>query len=139
MELDKEHTNHFLYVGAVNIAQSGQVVGTVDVWKCSLCQAIDVFARGPHILSSPGIIGFRKLDSDQRWAIVVCARSMDWRVLPVRRNQTIECYCEEPGDENLMLDDEFTLKTALGTFARHHKLYFVESFLNRTIDVRRND
>lgn len=130
----EKHEHDFRYYACVSLWDSGEAVGAVDVWRCTVChvKGTELRAQGLNNLATEA--GFRELDGpDSNWVVFVCGaqEELKFELLNVRRGDAIKHSCVE-STAPLIVGENYKLQDRSDKF---HKIESIENYLNETLDL----
>lgn len=95
--MDTESCKHQpVYFGVININIDERTIGSVDVWRCAVCKKKFCEEKQLGIESISDIVGMPKIESDEKWAVVVCnlQKGKDkWRLVKLKDNFEFKHEC----------------------------------------------
>lgn len=112
---DSESCKHQpVYFGAVNINLNERTIGSVDVWRCGVCKKRFCEEKQLGIDSIAEIVGMPKIDSDEKWAVLVSKlqKGKDkWKLVKLKENgilnfETVDEQKLELKIENYKIEDD---------------------------------
>ena len=130
----KEHNHDFRYYACVSLWDSGEAVGAVDVWRCTIChvKGTELRAQGLNNLATEA--GFRELDGpDSNWVVFVCGaqEQLKFELLNLRKGDIIKHECVEK-TAALVVGPGYKLEDRND---KYHKIESIENYLNETMDL----
>jgi hypothetical protein len=128
-----EHSHDFRYYACVNLWNNGEVVGVVDVWRCSIChvKGTELRAQGLNNLATEA--GFRELDGPEtNWVVFVCGaeENLKFELLNVHIGDLIKHECVE--NSQIRVGPNYKLEDKND---KYHKIESIENYLNETMDL----
>ncbi|MEM3671006.1 MAG: hypothetical protein QW767_04590 [Thermoprotei archaeon] len=133
---DRKSCNHrFRYYTVVGLAVPGHVVGTVDLWKCTNCGAIDANPRRIGDLKPPSTVGFTVIDEDQEWMILTCFDNPapdNWELVLAKPGMVFEHKCKGP-ETKFRVDEKMGLHLEDNSEPKRHEFRSAEKFGEQTI------
>jgi len=131
--------HNYIFRGMVNIRLRGELIGAVDVWKCCGCGNSDVLDRRVgRERTENRAPGFRELDLEERWAILICRADADpeWRVLRVKPGQRVPCACELTGlEKQILINRDFSISAMDGGPTIGHELCLVDDLILQDLEL----
>ena len=87
--MESETCNHQpVYFGVVNINIDERTIGSVDVWRCSVCKKSFCEEKQLGIEAIADIVGMPPINADEKWAVTVCKlqKGKDkWKLSKIKR------------------------------------------------------
>lgn len=127
-----ETCNHQpVYFAAVNININERTIGSVDVWRCSVCKKKFCEEKQLGIETLTDIVGMPKIESDEKWAVSVCKlqKGKDkWRLVKLKENSEIKHECLDEKIITLKVKDYKIEDDS-------HWSFIVEDHLNRAVEI----
>ncbi len=132
MEINPETCKHQpIYFGAVNINLNERTIGTVDVWRCGVCKKRFCEEKQLGIESIADIVGMPKIESDEKWAVVVSKiqKGKDkWKLVKLKENgtlnfETIDEKIIELKIKNYKIEDD------------HHWSFLIDDNIRRAVEI----
>ena len=68
MSENNECKHQTTYYGVINVNVEEKTIGSVDIWRCSICMKMFCEEKQLGIEEIADIVGMPKIDSDQQWA-----------------------------------------------------------------------
>lgn len=130
----KEHPHDFRYYACVNLWDNGEVVGAVDVWRCTVCKVKGTELRAQGLNNLATEAGFRELDGpDTNWVVFVCGaqEQLKFELLNVHIGDSIKHECVENAS-TLKVGASYKLEDKKD---KYHKVESIENYLNETMDL----
>ncbi len=120
-----------IYFAPVNINVDEKTIGTVDVWRRGVCKKTFCEEKQLGIEAIADIVGMPKINSDEKWAVSICAlqKGKDkWKLIKLQENSEIKHECL--GDKIIPLSVEnFAIKDD------HHSSFLIEDHYNRAVEI----
>ena len=132
MKNNQEDCKHQpVYFGAVNINIDERTIGTVDVWRCGVCKKRFCEEKQLCIESIADIVGMPKIESDEKWAVVVSKiqKGKDkWKLVILKENgtlnfETVDEKIIELKINNYKIDDD------------HHWSFLIDDNIRRAVEI----
>lgn len=117
------------------MAVPGHVVGTIDLWKCSNCGAVDANPRRIGDLKPPSIVGFTVIGEDEKWMILTCFDNRapnNWDLIRGKPGLVFSHECSGP-EKSFRLAPDFSLLLEDGSKPRRHEIRSAEEYGEQTI------
>jgi hypothetical protein len=133
-QAQKEHAHDFRYYACINLWDSGEAVGVVDVWRCALCHAKGTELRAQGLSNLSAEAGFTSLDGpDRNWVVFVCGaqEQLRFELLNVKVGDTIEHDCVEK-TAPIRVGQAYKIENKED---KYHKIVSIEGYLNETMDL----
>jgi hypothetical protein len=129
-----EHAHDFRYYACVNLWDSGETTGVIDVWRCTICHAkgIELRAQGLNNLATE--TGFPILDGpDSNWVVFVCRaqEQVRYEVLRVHVGDVVEHECVEKTSP-ITVGKGYRIADSSD---RYHRIESIEGYLNENLDL----
>jgi len=86
----------------ININIDVKTIGSVDVWRCTICKKKFCEEKQLGIEEIADLVGMPKIDSDAKWAVTVCKLQRGkskWKLVKLKENGDIKHECL---DENII-------------------------------------
>lgn len=132
VEINSETCKHqSVYYGAVNINVNERTIGSVDVWRCGVCKKRFCEEKQLGIESIADIVGMPKIDSDEKWAVIVSKlqKGKDkWKLVRLKENGTI----------NFETVDEKVIELKIQNFKiedDHHWSFLIDDHVGRAVEI----
>lgn len=132
VEINSETCKHQpVYFGAVNINLNKRTIGSVDVWRCGVCKKRFCEEKQLGIDSISDIVGMPKIDSDEKWAVIVSKLQTGkdkWKLVKIKENGTI----------NFETIDEKIIELKIKNFKiedDHHWSFLVDNHIGHAVEI----
>lgn len=123
-----DHQN--VYFGVVNIRYQNQTIGAVDVWRCTKCMKMFAEEKQLGILDISSDIGMPHIESDERWAVLVCKLKKHkerWALIGVKKSGGIKHTC---------VDKEMTLNVSdYKVQDDRHWMFMIDQSINKEVEI----
>lgn len=97
LSIDTETCKHQpVYFGVVNINTGEKTIGSVDVWRCSICKKRFCEEKQLGIEELADLVGMPKICPDAKWAVTVCKLQQGrykWKLVKVKEEDEIKHEC----------------------------------------------
>lgn len=120
-----------VYFGVINININERTVGSVDVWRCTLCKKRFCEEKQLGIEDLAESVGMPHIDSDAKWAVSVCKLQQGkdrWKLVRLKKDGVLnhECLNEEivkiPVSNYALVDDQ-------------HWSFLVDDHINEAVEI----
>ena len=132
MAVEQDTCNHqIVYYGVTNINYEKRTIGSVDIWRCVLCKKHFCEEKQLGIDSIVDEVGMPKINSDQKWAVLVCNLKKHkemWKLVKIRKDDEIQHECVDEKIVNLKIQD-FKVQD------EKHWNFLIESSVNKIVDI----
>ncbi len=135
----KDHNHDVVYFGIVNLLDSEEIVGAIDVWRCRLCSKIFCEDKRWGTTELAEEIGFPEIEEPSRWAVLVCSGAQDlaWTLLAGTPGVAVPHECKIGEHSDLIVSSGYDLSAEKpAESVAHHSLFLVENFINRECIIR---
>ncbi len=137
--ISERHNHDVVYFGSVNLLDTNEIVGSIDVWRCRLCNKIFCEDKRWGTTELAPEIGFPEIEEPSKWAILVCSDDKDltWTLLAGTPGAKMDHECRIDKHSDLILGPDYDLKMeeSVEDIAQH-SLFLVEDFINRECVIR---
>lgn len=128
----QESCNHqIVYYGVTNINFNERTIGSVDVWRCSMCKKKFCEEKQLGIDSIVDYVGMPKIDSDEKWAVLVrkLFKGKDrWKLVKLKQNGILKT--ETPDDKIIELPiKDYRVDDP------HHTSFLIDDYINKAIEI----
>lgn len=106
-------------------------MGSVDVWRCTLCKKRFCEEKQLGIEELADLVGMPSIDSDAKWAVSVCKLQQGkhkWKLVKLKNNGEVNHECL---DENM-------IKLPVSNFAivdNQHWSFLVDDHVNKAVEI----
>src|SRR2546429_8279932 len=85
------HQHDVVYFGVVNLIDNGNVMGTIDVWKCRSCPQTFCEDKRFGMTDLAPEVGLPKIEPGSKWAALICTRNngSNWNLIQARPGNPI--------------------------------------------------
>jgi len=131
MGISMQQCNHQnVYFGVVNIRYQNQTIGAVDVWRCTKCLKMFAEEKQLGILDITSEIGMPHIESDERWAVLVCKLKKHkdrWALVRVKKSGEIKHTC---------VNKEITLNVSdYKVQDDKHLMFMIDHSINKEVEI----
>jgi hypothetical protein len=124
-------THQIVYYGVTNINFNERTIGSVDVWRCSMCKKKFCEEKQLGIDSIVDYVGMPKIDADEKWAVLVrkLFKGKDrWKLVKLKQNGTLKT--ETPDDKIIELPiKDYRIDDP------HHTSFLIDDYINKAIEI----
>ncbi|MEM3656014.1 MAG: hypothetical protein QXP58_05830 [Thermoprotei archaeon] len=127
--------HRFKYYGVVGVVVPGHTIGSIDLWQCTNCGAVDALARRIGDVKPKYEVGFKILEPDEKWVVLACSVKKwpdNWELLHVKPGVKIEHECAD-GNVEFEVDDKYGLVSLTQENIGGHKLVPIEDYIEKDI------
>ena len=132
MAVEQDACNHqIVYYGVTNINYEKRTIASVDIWRCVLCKKHFCEEKQLGIDSIVDEVGMPKINSDQKWAVLVCNLKKHkemWKLVKIRKDDEIQHECVDEKIVNLKIQD-FKVQD------EKHWNFLIETSVNKIVDI----
>lgn len=132
MVKDTESCKHqTVYFGVVNININERTIGSVDVWRCSVCKKKFCEEKQLGIESITDIVGMPQIAPDEKWAVTICKLQKGkekWRLVKLKENSEIKHECHDEKIISLQVTD-------YKVSDNNHWSFLVDDFVNKAVEI----
>jgi hypothetical protein len=131
------HQHDVVYFGVVNLIDSGNVMGTIDVWKCRSCPQTFCEDKRFGLTDLAPEVGLPKIEPDSKWAALICTRNKgsNWTLIQTRPGATVQHSCTPDTKLELKIGPDYSLEAGPASGIGQHRIILVEDFVNKPVDV----
>ena len=89
-------THQTTYYGVINVNIEEKTIGSVDIWRCSICKEMFCEEKQLGIEAIADVIGMPKIESDENWAVSVCKLQKGkekWRLVKLKKDSPVQHEC----------------------------------------------
>ena len=132
MTVEQDTCNHqIVYYGVTNINYEKRTIGSVDIWRCVLCKKHFCEEKQLGIESIVDEVGMPKINSDQKWAVLVCNLKKHkemWKLVKIRKDDEIQHECVDEKIVKIKIQD-FKVQD------EKHWNFLIENSVNKIVDI----
>lgn len=132
MTVNQDSCDHqIVYYGVTNINYEKRTIGSVDVWRCARCKAQFCEEKQLGIDTLVDEVGMPKINSDQKWAVVVCnlkKHKERWKLYKIKKDDEIQHECVDEQVVKLKIND---FKVQDGK----HWNFLIENSVNKVVEI----
>ena len=132
MAVEQDACNHqIVYYGVTNINYEKRTIGSVDIWRCVLCKKHFCEEKQLGIESIVDEVGMPKINSDQKWAVLVCNLKKHkemWKLVKIRKDDEIQHECVDEKIVKIKIQD-FKVQD------EKHWNFLIETSVNKIVDI----
>ncbi|MDI1495838.1 MAG: hypothetical protein K8823_1146 [Cenarchaeum symbiont of Oopsacas minuta] len=131
--MNKDSCKHQVtYYGVININIYEKTIGSVDVWRCSMCKCIFCEEKQLGIEAITDIVGMPKIEPDERWAVTVCRLQKGkekWNLVKIKENTPLQHECLGESVMSLNVAD-YKIDNA------DHWSFLVKDNVNKAVEIQ---
>ena len=132
MSENNECKHQTTYYGVINVNVEEKTIGSVDIWRCSICMKMFCEEKQLGIEEIADIVGMPKIDSDQQWAVSVCKMQKGkdkWKLVKIKKDSPIQHECL--GEKTLALEvSDYKIKD------NDHWSFLVKDNVNTAVEIQ---
>ncbi|MDH3677219.1 MAG: hypothetical protein OEQ12_02840 [Nitrosopumilus sp.] len=132
MSIDTESCKHKpVYLGVVNINIEERTIGSVDVWRCTLCKKKFCEEKQLGIEELADLVGMPKIDPDAKWAVNVCKLQQGkykWKLVKLNENGELKHECLDENVISLKVKD-YKVEDS------NHWSFLVDDNVNKAVEI----
>ena len=132
MTVEQDICNHqIVYYGVTNINYEKRTIGSVDIWRCVLCKKHFCEEKQLGIESIVDEVGMPKINSDQKWAVLVCNLKKHkemWKLVKIRKDDEIQHECVDEKIVKIKIQD-FKVQD------EKHWNFLIENSVNKIVEI----
>ena len=132
MTLDPQKCKHQpVYFGVVNINIDERTIGSVDVWRCTVCKTRFCEEKQLGIEAIADIVGMPPIGLDEKWAVSICKLQKGkekWKLIKVKENFEFKHECLDEHIVSIKVED-FQIKDD------NHWSFLIDENVNRAIEI----
>ncbi len=127
-----------MYYGVVNLVQSSEILGAVDVWRCRSCNQLFCEDKRYGVTDLAPEVGLPKIVPDSKWAALICTRDKgsNWTLIQTGPGKTIAHSCTPDTKVELAVGPDYDLVPGPALGIGQHRLILLEKFVNAAVDVQ---
>jgi hypothetical protein len=131
------HQHDVVYFGVVNLIDSGNVMGTIDVWKCRSCPQTFCEDKRFGLTDLAPEVGLPKIEPSSKWAALICTRNegSNWTLIQTRPGASVQHSCTPDTKLELTVGPDYSIEAGPASGIGQHRIILVENFVNAPVDV----
>ena len=131
------HQHDVVYFGVVNLIDNGNVMGTIDVWKCRSCPQTFCEDKRFGVIDLAPEVGLPKIEPGAKWAALICTRNngSNWTLIQTRPGATVQHSCTPETKLELNVGPDYAIEPGPASGIGQHRIILVENFVNAPVDV----
>ena len=131
------HQHDVVYFGVVNLIDNGNVMGTIDVWKCRSCPQTFCEDKRFGLTDLAPEVGLPKIEPGSKWAALICTRNegSNWTLIQTRPGAIVQHACTPDTKLELTIGPDYSIKAGPASGIGQHRILLVENFVNAPVDV----
>src|SRR3989475_6981500 len=131
------HQHDVVYFGVVNLIDNGNVMGTIDVWKCRSCPQTFCEDKRFGMTDLAPEVGLPKIEPGSKWAALICTRKegSNWTLIQTRPSATVQHSCTPDTKLELTVGPDYSIEVGPASGIGQHRIILVDNFVNAPVDV----
>ncbi len=131
------HQHDVVYFGVVNLIDNGNVMGTIDVWKCRSCPQTFCEDKRFGMTDLAPEVGLPKIEPSSKWAALICTRNTgsNWTLIQTRPGAIVQHSCTPDTKLELTVGLDYSIEVGPASGIGQHRIILVENFVNAPVDV----
>jgi len=131
------HQHDVVYFGVVNLIDNGNVMGTIDVWKCRSCPQTFCEDKRFGMTDLAPEVGLPKIEPSSKWAALICTRNTgsNWTLIQTRPGAIVQHSCTPDTKLELTVGPDYSIEVGPASGIGQHRIILVENFVNAPVDV----
>ena len=131
------HQHDVVYFGVVNLIDNGNVMGTIDVWKCRSCPQTFCEDKRFGMTDLAPEVGLPKIEPGSKWAALICTRNTgsNWTLIQTRPGAVVQHSCTPDTKLELTVGPDYSIEVGPASGIGQHRIILVENFVNAPVDV----
>src|SRR5713101_7589724 len=131
------HQHDVVYFGVVNLIDNGNVMGTIDVWKCRSCPQTFCEDKRYGMTDLAPEVGLPKIEPGSKWAALICTRNTgsNWTLIQAKPGAAVQHSCTPDTKLELTVGPDYPIEVGPASGIGQHRIILVENFVNAPVDV----